>query len=82
MASTSQPPQHPQSLTAIFLDQPPSCLQFCPTAPDYLVIGTYLLSETKSQGEDGNVVVEQNKTGSLQLWKLDSIEHKLYVFVS
>ncbi|KAJ5124291.1 uncharacterized protein N7515_008116 [Penicillium bovifimosum] len=59
--------KHPESATTVFLDQPPSCLEFCPDLPDYFIVGTYLLSETKS--EDGEI--EQSKTGSLQLWKLD-----------
>ncbi|GAD99424.1 conserved hypothetical protein [Paecilomyces variotii No. 5] len=59
---------HPKSLKTIFLDQPPSCLQFCPQDPDYFIVGTYFLSETKD--EEGNVTA-QKKTGSLQLWKLD-----------
>ncbi|KAJ5357624.1 hypothetical protein N7541_004782 [Penicillium brevicompactum] len=61
--------QNPQSATTVFLDQPPSCLEFCPEAPNYFVVGTYLLSETKTdQGE-----IEQAKTGSLQLWHLDPV---------
>lgn len=65
--------QNPQSATTVFLDQPPSCLEFCPEAPDYFVVGTYLLSEIKTdQGE-----IEQAKTGSLQLWKLDPVSKKL-----
>ncbi|KKK16705.1 hypothetical protein ARAM_004019, partial [Aspergillus rambellii] len=62
-------PQHPSSTTTIFLDQPPSCLQFCPESPDHLVIGTYLLSETKGE-EDESTSIQQTKTGSLQLWHL------------
>ncbi|KAJ5780515.1 hypothetical protein N7457_005675 [Penicillium paradoxum] len=65
--------QHPQSATTVFLDQPPSCLEFCPEAPDYFIVGTYLLSETKT--EDGEI--EQSKTGSLQLWKLDPVSKAL-----
>lgn len=59
--------QTPQSVTTAFLDQPPSCLEFCPEAPDYFIVGTYLLSETKNDQGD----IKQSKTGSLQLWKLD-----------
>ncbi|KAJ5115024.1 hypothetical protein NUU61_000783 [Penicillium alfredii] len=59
--------QHPQSASTVFLDQPPSCLEFCPENPNYIVVGTYLLSETKT--EDGGI--QQAKTGSLQLWRLD-----------
>jgi diphthamide biosynthesis protein 7 len=65
--------QHPESATTVFLDQPPSCLEFCPEAPDYFIVGTYLLSETKSQ--DGEI--QQSKTGSLQLWKLDPVSKAL-----
>ncbi|GIJ87532.1 hypothetical protein Asppvi_006440 [Aspergillus pseudoviridinutans] len=66
-------PQHPASATTIFLDQPPSCLQFCPAAPNNFIIGTYLLSENKDS--DGNV--QQTKTGSLQLWNLNPLNHEL-----
>lgn len=65
--------QHPQSATTVFLDQPPSCLEFCPEAPDHFIVGTYLLSENKT--EDGEI--EQSKTGSLQLWKLDPVSKTL-----
>ncbi|KAL2000920.1 hypothetical protein VTN02DRAFT_2457 [Thermoascus thermophilus] len=65
--------QNPQSQTTVFLDQPPSCLEFCPEDPDYFVVGTYLLSETKD--DDGETV--QKKTGSLQLWKLDPVSSQL-----
>ncbi|CAI7577383.1 unnamed protein product [Penicillium glandicola] len=65
--------QHPQSATTVFLDQPPSCLEFCPEAPDHFIVGTYLLSEKKT--EDGEI--EQSKTGSLQLWKLDPVSKTL-----
>jgi diphthamide biosynthesis protein 7 len=59
--------QQPKSATTIFLDQPPSCLEFCPDIPDYFVVGTYLLSESKNEDDK----VQQTKTGSVQLWKLD-----------
>ncbi|KAL5365734.1 hypothetical protein BJX96DRAFT_18921 [Aspergillus floccosus] len=59
--------QSSRSTTTVFLDQPPSCLQFCPAIPNQFVVGTYLLSENKDDG--GNI--QQTKTGSLQLWKLD-----------
>lgn len=59
--------QCPSSLFTAYLSQPPSCLQFLPSDPEYLVIGTYLLSEDK----EGDAVIAQKKTGSLQLWYLD-----------
>ncbi|KAH8426826.1 uncharacterized protein LDX57_004557 [Aspergillus melleus] len=64
----------PASATTVFLDQPPSCMQFCPAAPNTFVIGTYLLSEKKD--DEGNVV-EQSKTGSLQLWNIEPEQNNL-----
>lgn len=64
--------QQPKSATTVFLDQPPSCLEFCPELPNHFVVGTYLLSEIKS--EDG---IQQTKTGSVQLWKLDPVTNSL-----
>lgn len=65
--------QHPESANTIYLGQPPSCLEFCPEIPDHFVVGTYLLSETKT--EDGQI--QQAKTGSLQLWKLAPATNEL-----
>ncbi|KAE8382863.1 hypothetical protein BDV26DRAFT_210556 [Aspergillus bertholletiae] len=67
-------PQTPQSATTIYLDQPPSCLQTCPASPNHIVIGTYLLSETKDAETDS---IQQTKTGSLQLWHLGPETHTL-----
>lgn len=76
----------------IFLDQPPSCLQLCPGAPNLLVIGTYLLSEketstsasaydpdpgTTETDPDPSPSPHQTKTGSLQLFELDPATHSL-----
>lgn len=58
--------QTPQSATTIYLDQPPSCLQSCPSSPNHFLIGTYLLTETKDEAG----TIQQTKTGSLQLWHL------------
>ena len=59
--------QKPISLVTVFLDQPPSCLEFYPTAPDYFVVGTYLLSETT---QDESSTPRQTKTGTLKLFRL------------
>lgn len=67
--------QHPKSATTIYLDQPPSCLEFCPEIPNYFVVGTYLLSETRN----GVGEIHQTKTGSVQLWNLDPTTNELYV---
>lgn len=71
-------PQQPASLKTVFLDQPPSCLEFCPGAPDYFVIGTYLLSEEKesSSPTTQQPVSKQHKTGSVQLFKLETTAAK------
>ncbi|OJD22929.1 hypothetical protein ACJ73_05725 [Blastomyces percursus] len=58
-----------ESLHTTFLDQPPSCLEFCPADPDYIIIGTYLLSELSSES---STATGQTKTGTMQLFKLDS----------
>jgi diphthamide biosynthesis protein 7 len=65
--------QQPESANTIFLDQPPSCLEFCPEIPDHFVVGTYLLSETKNDDDE----IQQTKTGSVQLWKLDPTTNDL-----
>lgn len=70
----SNPPQHLNSITTTFVDQPPSCLEFSTTHPDHFIVGTYLLSETKD--DSGNI--EQRKTGSVQLWRLDRDTFSLY----
>lgn len=73
--STPQNIQSPSSLATQILNQPPSCLEFCPDDPDYFIIGTYLLHEDK---DDESARIKQIKTGSLQLWHLDAADHELY----
>ncbi|EED12396.1 conserved hypothetical protein [Talaromyces stipitatus ATCC 10500] len=84
-------PKTVSSLVTEFLDQPPSCLEFCPKDPNYFVVGTYLLQEHKEpaeekksgegeeEGDEGTAPssVKQTKTGSLQLWHLDITAPKL-----
>ncbi|RAK96170.1 uncharacterized protein BO80DRAFT_239597 [Aspergillus ibericus CBS 121593] len=67
-------PQHPSSATTIFLDQPPSCLQFHPSSPNHFLVGTYLLSQHKDDSADS---IQQTKTGSLQLWHLNPATNEL-----
>lgn len=66
---------NPSSISTIFLDQPPSCLQFCPTAPDFLVVGTYLLTVDESDANASSP--ESTRSGSLQLFKLDTQTYRL-----
>lgn len=73
------PRQHPSSTATTYLDQPPSCLQFCPASQNNFVVGTYLLSETKFTEENGSETIQQAKTGSLQLWHLDPETDTLYL---
>lgn len=86
-------PKTISSLVTEYLDQPPSCLEFCPADPNYFVVGTYLLQETQESTEEKDSdtaeddeekgttsgSVKQTKTGSLQLWHLDANSSQLYV---
>lgn len=86
-------PKTISSLVTEYLDQPPSCLEFCPVDPNYFVVGTYLLQETRDPADEkmsgtgeedegegtASGSVKQTKTGSLQLWNLDVTTSKLYV---
>ncbi|EEA18997.1 hypothetical protein TMatcc_010460 [Talaromyces marneffei ATCC 18224] len=79
-------PKNISSVETKYLDQPPSCLEFCPVDPNYFVVGTYLLQETRESAEEktskagdededegiASGSVKQTKTGSLQLWHLDA----------
>ncbi|KAI1920367.1 hypothetical protein LOZ65_004081 [Ophidiomyces ophidiicola] len=65
--------QTPKAFSTLFLDQPPSCLKFCPTAPNHLLISTYLLTEVAS----GNSAPNSVRTGSLQLFRFDPCLYQL-----
>lgn len=70
----SKYPQHLKSITTTFVDEPPSCLEFCDAESNHFIVGTYLLTETKD--DSGNI--HQKKTGSVQLWSLDRNVYSLY----
>lgn len=72
------------SRVSLTLDLPPSCLQFCPAHPEYLVIGTYNLQKEDTDDHHGtgggDTVVEeardklkknQSRNGSLVVYKSD-----------
>lgn len=70
------------SIQSLILDLPPSCIEFCPVARDYFVVGTYFL-EKKEQDASGEEEEEnsedvdkkpQTRTGSLILMKLEGDE--------
>lgn len=48
-------PEPVSSLQAIQLDLPPSCIEFCPSAPSYFLIGTYNL-----EGYEGPAAASQS----------------------
>ena len=71
------------SATSFVLDLPPSCIAFCPSLPDYFVVGTYYLHpkqevqhaseaafsiEGRRSDHEGE---QQKRSGSLILYRLD-----------
>ncbi|THW74893.1 WD40 repeat-like protein [Aureobasidium pullulans] len=72
------------SIQSLILDLPPSCMEFCPVARDYFVVGTYFL-EKKEQEATAEDTAENNndeeseevekkpqtRTGSLILFKVE-----------
>jgi diphthine methyl ester acylhydrolase len=89
---SSEEAQSVSSLITKFLDQPPSCLKFCPQDPDYFMVGTYLLHDLtpeqkqQQQSDQENAsstpAIKQTKTGTLQLWHLDVNTPQLYELTS
>lgn len=72
------------SIQSLVLDLPPSCIEFCPVARDYFVVGTYFLEKkeqeataedtTENNNDEESEEVEkkpQTRTGSLILFKVD-----------
>lgn len=55
------------SLLTRFLELPPSCIEFCAEAPEYFVVGTYLLADEE----------QQERRGSLELFRLEDEGPKL-----
>lgn len=68
------------SRQSIVLDLPPSCIEFCPAHPSYLVVGTYNLQkeeqQQQQQGEDENgeedqkSIKSQSRNGSIIVFQL------------
>ena len=73
----------PSVVATLILDLPPSCIAFCPSQPDYFVVGTYYLhakdnsehanevAPGSEEGKNGHEAEQQNRSGSLILYKLD-----------
>ncbi|KAJ8611619.1 hypothetical protein MRB53_037843 [Persea americana] len=53
------------------IEQPPSCVAFCPQCPEIVVVGTYLLHEAENTqtGSDSANDGQQTRTGTLQLFR-------------
>lgn len=61
------------SAQTLFLEKPPCCLEFCSSSPDYFVVGTYnLIRDEDSVESDTDVKDEQQRDGSLLLYKLQN----------
>jgi diphthamide biosynthesis protein 7 len=68
------------SLRSLILDLPPSCAEFCPAHPEYLVVGTYNLqkddnaeavSETPEEDNPPAAPKPQSRNGSLVVLKIE-----------
>ncbi|KAL7790359.1 hypothetical protein V8C37DRAFT_185562 [Trichoderma ceciliae] len=68
------------SLRSLILHLPPSCAEFCPAHPEYLVVGTYNLQKednaeaaSEAQGDDAPPVTAkpQNRNGSLVVLRVE-----------
>jgi len=55
-------PRAISSIQSLTLELPPSCVEFCPAHPEYLVIGTYSLEQTEALG-DGHADEDDNSRG-------------------
>ncbi|KAF3059103.1 Diphthine methyltransferase [Trichoderma lentiforme] len=68
------------SLRSLVLDLPPSCAEFCPAHPEYLVVGTYNLQKDDTEpapaqegdeNDDTAAPKPQSRNGSLIVLKVD-----------
>ncbi|KAI9796444.1 MAG: hypothetical protein M1825_000623 [Sarcosagium campestre] len=67
-------PEMIKSLATLILDLPPSCIEFSPLHPDYLVVGTYYLDQHDTQNiadnSKGSQKTLQQRSGSLILCRI------------
>lgn len=69
------------SLRSLILDLPPSCAEFCPAHPEYLVVGTYNLqkddnaeaaaSDAREASDAPAAPKPQSRNGSLVVLKIE-----------
>jgi diphthamide biosynthesis protein 7 len=74
------------SVQSLILNLPPSCIEFCPVARDYFVVGTYFLEKKEQDASVGDAAGDeeeksedvdkkpQTRTGSLILFKIEGDE--------
>lgn len=55
------------SSTSTVLGLPPSAVAFCPSHPQYYVVGTYFLHPNTEQPSEAS----QKRTGTLELYRLE-----------
>jgi diphthamide biosynthesis protein 7 len=67
-----------KSETSTILDLPPSAVAFCPSHPEFYVVGTYFLhpkeegnDDKTSNSEDSSNEAPQKRTGTLILYRLE-----------
>lgn len=75
----NSPPLTLKSNLTIFLDLPPSCLEFVPFLQNYFVVGTYFLESSSANNNDSTIKeITQKRSGSLNLYRLQNNE--MYFF--
>jgi hypothetical protein len=64
-----------RSETSTILDLPPSAVAFCPSHPEFYVVGTYFLHPKEenddSNNEEASEEAPQKRTGTLILYRLE-----------
>lgn len=63
------------SIKSAVLELPPSAVAFCPSHPEYCVVGTYFLHPKEDENTPSDA--PQKRTGTLILYQLEGTE--LYV---
>jgi diphthine methyl ester acylhydrolase len=58
-------------LSQMVIEQPPSCIKFCPSQPSLFVVGTYKLEDGKENAcSDGSNVSGQSRSGRVELYQI------------
>jgi len=80
MHDAKEGPEPISAIQSLRLDLPPSCVEFCPVHPSYLLIGTYNLQKEEDtpavdEGADDGLpaagqVKAQNRNGSIVVFRM------------